>query len=220
MARGVLRQVVLVGRPNVGKSTLFNRLSGARRSIVTSIAGTTRDVITHPVTWERYHFDLTDTGGLFGASEDPLHELVKAQGARALKSADLIVMVVDGREGLIPGDQDIAKATRDAGVPVILAINKTDDRRARIGGLEMYRLGFDTVIEISAEHGDGTGDLLELIVEKLGLKADAPDAPDAPRMHPRHLRHRKRRKKPRSRSSAGPTPASHRSSIDCCARIA
>ncbi len=85
------------------------------------------------MTWERYHFDLTDTGGLFGASEDPLHELVKAQGARALKSADLIVMVVDGREGLIPGDQDIAKATRDAGVPVILAINKTDDRRARIG---------------------------------------------------------------------------------------
>ena len=76
------KRVVLVGRPNVGKSTLFNRLSGARRSIVTSIAGTTRDVITHPVTWERYHFDLTDTGGLFGASEDPLHELVKAQGAR------------------------------------------------------------------------------------------------------------------------------------------
>ena len=139
-----MRQVVLVGRPNVGKSTLFNRLSGARRSIVTSIAGTTRDVITHPVTWEGYHFDLTDTGGLFGASEDPLHELVMARAARALKSADLIVMVVDGREGLIPGDEDIAKATRDAGVPVILAINKTDDRRARAGALELYRLGFDT----------------------------------------------------------------------------
>ena len=180
MARGVLRQVVLVGRPNVGKSTLFNRLSGARRSIVTSIAGTTRDVITHPVTWERYHFDLTDTGGLFGASEDPLHELVKAQGARALKSADLIVMVVDGREGLIPGDEDIAKATRDAGVPVILAVNKTDDRRARVGGLELYRLGFDTVMQISAEHGDGVGELMEAIVEQLGLTADPLDAPDAP----------------------------------------
>jgi GTP-binding protein len=172
--------VVLVGRPNVGKSTLFNRLSGARRSIVTSIAGTTRDVITHPVTWERYHFDLTDTGGLFGASEDPLHELVKAHGSRALKSADLIVMVVDGREGLIPGDEDIAKATRDAGVPVILAINKADDRRARVGGLEMYRLGFDDVIEISAEHGDGTGDLLELIVNKLGLKQDQLEVDEEP----------------------------------------
>ena len=76
---------MLVGRPNVGKSTLFNRLSGARRSIVTSIAGTTRDVITHPVTWEGYQFDLTDTGGLFGASEDPLHELVMEQGGRALE---------------------------------------------------------------------------------------------------------------------------------------
>jgi GTP-binding protein len=88
--------------------------------------------------------------------------------------------VVDGREGLIPGDEDIAKATRDAGVPVILAINKTDDRRARIGGLELYRLGFDTVLEISAEHGDGVGELMEAIVEKLGLTPDPLDAPDAP----------------------------------------
>ena len=170
MTRAGLRQVVLVGRPNVGKSTLFNRLTGARRSIVTSIAGTTRDVITHPVKWERYEFNVTDTGGLFGASEDPLHELVKAQGARALRSADLIVMVVDGREGLIPGDEDIARAARDAGKPVILAINKSDDRRARAGALELYRLGFDSVIEISAEHGESVGDLLELIVEKLELK--------------------------------------------------
>ena len=172
MPRRNLRQVVLVGRPNVGKSTLFNRLTGARRSIVTSIAGTTRDVITHPVEWESYHFDLTDTGGLFGASEDPLHELVMAQGARALDSASLIVMVVDGREGLIPGDSDIAKAARDQNVPIILAINTTDDRRSRAGALELSRLGFDSVFEISAEHGDGVGDLLEEIVKKLGLTPD------------------------------------------------
>ena len=165
-------RVVLVGRPNVGKSTLFNRLTGARRSIVTAVPGTTRDVITHPVTWERYHFDLTDTGGLFGASEDPLHELVRVHGSRALASADLIVMVVDGREGLIPGDEEIAKATRDAGVPVILAINKSDDRRSRAGSLELYRLGFETVIPVSAEHGDGTGDLMEAIVTKLNLQPD------------------------------------------------
>ena len=169
MPRKALRQVVLVGRPNVGKSTLFNRLSGTRRSIVTSMAGTTRDVITHPVTWENHHFELTDTGGLFGASEDPLHELVIVRGKRALQSADLIVMVVDGREGLIPGDEEIAKAARDANVPVVLAINKTDDRRSRSGALELYRLGFAHVVEISAEHGDGVGDLLEVIVEKLEL---------------------------------------------------
>jgi GTP-binding protein len=134
------------------------------------MAGTTRDVITQPVTWENHQFALTDTGGLFGASEDPLHELVIVRGRRALKSADLIVLVVDGREGLIPGDQEIAKAARDANVPIILAINKTDDRRSRSGALELSRLGFANVVEISAEHGDGVGDLLEVIVEKLELQ--------------------------------------------------
>lgn len=136
------------------------------------MAGTTRDVITQPVSWGAHQFELTDTGGLFGASEDPLHELVKAQGARALKTADLIVFVVDGREGLIPGDEEIAKAARDANVPIILAINKTDDRKAREGALELYRLGFETVVEISAEHGQGVGDLLEEIVETLELPSE------------------------------------------------
>ncbi len=142
------------------------------------MAGTTRDVITHPVTWGAHRFDLTDTGGLFGASEDPLHELVKIQGARALKTADLIVIVVDGREGLIPGDQEIAAAARDANVPLILAINKTDDRRARDGVLELSRLGIPTVVEISAEHGEGVGDLLEEIVAKLNLEPE-PEAEDS-----------------------------------------
>ena len=179
MSQKPLARVVLVGRPNVGKSTLFNRLSGARRSIVTAIAGTTRDVITHPVTWGEARFDLTDTGGLFGASEDPLHELVVERGQRALKSADLIIFVVDGREGLIPGDQEIAAAARETGVPVILAINKMDDRRGRAGALELYRMGFDSVVEISAEHGQAVGDLLEVVVAILPqVKTRAIDTPD------------------------------------------
>jgi GTP-binding protein len=162
-----LPSVVLVGRPNVGKSTLFNRLTGTRRAIVTPVPGTTRDVITHPVVWENHHLELTDTGGMFGASEDPLHQLVFERGKRAVAHADLVVFVVDGREGLVPGDEDIASAVRELDVPVVLAVNKTDDRRAREGALELYRLGFDPVVEVSAEHGHGVHELLEEITGRL-----------------------------------------------------
>ncbi len=158
--------VVLVGRPNVGKSTLFNRLTRSRRAIVTPVAGTTRDVISQPVTWEGVTFQLTDTGGMFGASEDPLHQLVLERGQRAIQDADLLVLVVDGREGLVPGDADIARDMREANVPAMVAINKTDDHRARAGALEFYQLGFEPVIEISAEHGEGIGDLLDAIAER------------------------------------------------------
>ncbi len=167
-----LPSVVLVGRPNVGKSTLFNRLTRSRRAIVTAIPGTTRDVIAKSVEWQGAHFELTDTGGMFGASDDPLHALVLERGHRAIADADLLVLVTDGREGLAPGDQEIAKAIRDAGKPALLAINKTDDRRARTGALELYQLGFDPVYEIAAEHGDGVGDLLDAIVERLPRATD------------------------------------------------
>ena len=159
--------MVLVGRPNVGKSTLFNRITGSRRAIVTPVAGTTRDVNTLPADWLGTPFRLVDTGGMFGASEGPLHELVVAQGRRALESADLLVFVVDGREGLVPADEQIAETLRTAGVPVLLAVNKTDDKRARGRSLEFYRLGFEPVIEVAAEHGNGVGDLLDEIVERL-----------------------------------------------------
>ena len=162
-----LVNVVLVGRPNVGKSTLFNRLTRTRRAIVTAVPGTTRDVISQPVEWEGTAFQLTDTGGMFGASEDPLHELVFARGRRALDDADLLILVVDGRHGVAPGDAEIARVVREANVPAILAINKTDDRRAREGAMEFYELGLDPVVEISAEHGEGVGDLLETIVERV-----------------------------------------------------
>ena len=162
-----LVNVVLVGRPNVGKSTLFNRLTRTRRAIVTSVPGTTRDVMSQPVEWEGATFQLTDTGGMFGASEDPLHELVLERGRRAIDDADLLILVVDGREGLTPGDSEIAKAVREADVPALLAINKTDDRRGKAGAVEFYELGLDPVVEISAEHGEGIGELLDAIVERV-----------------------------------------------------
>src|SRR5678816_1128819 len=119
--------VVLVGRPNVGKSTLFNRMIGSRRAIVAPLAGTTRDSLARPVSWNGTSFNLSDTGGLYGASEDPLHELVVRQGQRAIIGADLLVFVVDGREGVVSGDETIARELRQTGLPVILAINKADD---------------------------------------------------------------------------------------------
>jgi GTPase len=161
--------VVLVGRPNVGKSTLFNRMTGSRRAIVAPVAGTTRDSLERPVVWRGAAFQLFDTGGMYGASEDPLHELVARQGRRAIEGADLAVMVADGREGLVGGDQTIARELREAGKPLLLAVNKTDDKRAR-DQVEFYQLGIDPVFEISAEHGTGVAELLDAIVDRLGAR--------------------------------------------------
>src|SRR5688572_16348552 len=141
-----LANVVLVGRPNVGKSTLFNRVTGSRRAIVTAIAGTTRDVNALPAEWLGNTFSLVDTGGMFGANEDPLHELVVVHGRRALETADVIVFVVDGREGLVPGDEEIANVLRKMTVPVVMAVNKTDDKRARGRSMEFYKLGLEPVV--------------------------------------------------------------------------
>jgi GTP-binding protein len=124
-------------------------------------------LIQKPVSWRTVPFLLTDTAGMFGQSEDPLQKLVVEHGRMAVAAADLFVFVVDGREGLVPADLDVAAAIRPAGKPIIVAINKTDDKRSRAGALDFYELGFEPVIEISAEHGQGTGDLLDEIIKRL-----------------------------------------------------
>jgi GTPase len=159
--------VVLVGRPNVGKSTLFNRITGTRRSIVAPVAGTTRDALAAPAVWQGQGFHLVDTGGLFGSTSDPLHALVVEHGLRALGQADVLVFLVDAREGLVPGDREIAERLRVLGQPVLLAVNKIDDRRAKNRVLEFYQLGFEPVIEIAAEHGEGVYELLDAVVARL-----------------------------------------------------
>jgi GTPase len=178
--------VVLVGRPNVGKSTLFNRITGSRRAIVSPMAGTTRDALARPAVWRGIAIEVFDTGGLFGASDDPLHELVVAQGTWAIEHADLLVFVVDGREGLVPADQEIARRLRQSGRPVILAINKTDDKRAQQSAMEFFQLGFEPVLEISAEHGHGVAELLDEIVTATGRRSSVvgQQSPDSSQQSP------------------------------------
>jgi len=177
---------VLVGRPNVGKSTLFNRITGRRRAIVSPIPGTTRDALARPAEWRGTAFDLFDTGGLFGASDDPLHDLVVEQGTWAIDHADLLVFVVDGREGLVPADEEIAQRLRGVGRPVLVAMNKTDDKRAQQSALEFFQLGFDPVLELSAEHGTGVAELLDEIVAR--LPASSGSEPFAVRQQPSETR--------------------------------
>ena len=159
--------VVIAGRPNVGKSTLFNRITRTRRAIVTAVAGTTRDTIEYPVTWNETRFSMVDTGGLFGASEDPLHALVVEQGNRALGQADLVLVVFDGEAGLVPGDLDVVQSVRALGKPMVAVVNKTDVRVAREAAVQFFELGLNPIVEISAEHGSGVDDLLDEVVRRL-----------------------------------------------------
>ena len=173
------RPVVLIGRPNVGKSTLFNRVCGARRAIVAPVAGTTRDVIRSAAEWLGTPFELVDTGGLFGASTDPLHAAVAAQGERALDGAQVVVVLVDGRDGVVPADEQVADRARRTGAPLILAVNKVDDRSAAARVEEFHALGIAPLLPIAAEHGLGIGELLDAVTARLpGAAAGA--APDGP----------------------------------------
>ena len=165
--------MVLVGRPNVGKSTLFNRVSGSRRAIVTAVPGTTRDVLREEVEWLGTPFELVDTGGLFGASEDPMQAAVSEQGLKALDGATVIVHLVDGRDGVVPADVEVAEYARRVGVPVILAVNKIDDRRALERVEEFHQLGIAPVVSVASEPGLGVGDLLDEVVVALPRRATA-----------------------------------------------
>src|SRR4029079_9421233 len=214
--------VVLVGRPNVGKSTLFNRITNSRRSIVTPIAGTTRELSAQPGEWQGVTFTLVDTGGMFGASEDPLHELVVIAGRRAIESAQAVVFVVDGRDGLVTADEEIAQHLRQVGVPVLIAVNKTDDKRARGRAGEFYRLGFEPVVEIAAEHATGVGDLLDEVIARLPARGEAGVAADTiqetavaivgrPNVGKSSLLNRLLREE---RSIVSPTPGTTRDTVD------
>ncbi|HNV86694.1 MAG TPA: ribosome biogenesis GTPase Der [Candidatus Omnitrophota bacterium] len=164
---GSLPVVAIAGRPNVGKSTLFNRIVGRRKAIVQKEKGTTRDSIQEAVSWQNKAFLLTDTGGLEFAPKNTLQAAVESQAEEALRNADLILWVVDEQEGIIPLDERIAEKLRRADKKIILVSNKSDSAARDFRDSDCYRLGIPDVFKVSALHGHGTGDLLDRIAEIL-----------------------------------------------------
>ena len=159
--------VAIVGRPNVGKSTLFNRLIGERLAIISDVSGTTRDRVYGTADWNGRTFTVVDTGGLELDPGTHIEERVQDQARVAVEEADLILFVVDAHAGLAPLDHEVADRLRRAQTPVILVINKGDNPAREADAVEFYALGFDPAITISAQHGRNTGDLADLIVDNL-----------------------------------------------------
>jgi GTP-binding protein len=164
--------VAIVGRPNVGKSTLFNRILGGRAAIVSELAGTTRDRHFGNAEWGGRAFWLVDTGGLVPDSNEPMDKAIRRQVELALAEADLILFVVDGRDGMNPVDQAVAERLRKARRPVVLAVNKLDDGGSQVHAHEFHALGFGEPQAVSASVGTRSGDLLDAIVAKLPAPAD------------------------------------------------
>lgn len=171
----------IVGRPNVGKSTLFNRLTGTRQAIVSDEAGTTRDRQYGKCEWGKREFSLVDTGGWVVNSDDVFESEIRKQVTLATNEADLILFVVDVKNGVTDLDSEVAGILRRTKVPVILCANKTDNNEERYGSAEFYSLGLGDPVCISAATGSGTGDLLDLILEKMGKDDDEQGDEDIPR---------------------------------------
>ncbi|MDQ1590706.1 MAG: GTPase [Pyrinomonadaceae bacterium] len=185
-ARAFLPLVTIVGRPNVGKSTLFNRLVGERRSIVGDEPGITRDRIYGEAEWAGRRFKVVDTGGIVPDDEAIIPLNILKQAETAIQDAVALVWVVDARAGMTPLDEELARLLRSTGKPVLVAANKTDAVRFEADAGEFYRFGFEGVYPLAAEHGDGVGDLLDALVERFDIAA-AP-LEDADKDAPREIR--------------------------------
>ena len=163
--------VTLVGRTNVGKSTLFNRLVGKRKSITEDVSGVTRDRIVDRVEWQGNEFTLVDTGGLDISNKEMMNQEIKSQVEKALLETDLILFVVDGRFGLSPYDKEIANVIRRYNKPIIIVANKIDGQKVPDDIYDFYTFGFDDLAIISAEQSKGLGDLLDIIVDHIDFSS-------------------------------------------------
>lgn len=168
--------VAIVGRPNVGKSTLFNKIVGERASIVDNVPGVTRDRLYRDTEWMGKEFLLVDTGGLEPNSKDFMLSKVKSQAEVAMKEADVIVFVVDAQAGITALDEDVLIVLRNHNKPIILAVNKIDDVAKHSDLIyEFYGMGFETVVPISAEHTKNIGDLMDAVVENFERVEEEPE---------------------------------------------
>ena len=174
-AVGKLPILAIVGRPNVGKSTLFNRLVGERKAIVHDLPGVTRDRNYGAAEWSGKRFLLVDTGGLDSEAEGGLEERVQEQTRSAISEADVILFLLDGKGGLNPIDRQAIKQLRKANKPVFFAVNKLDTLKKQDDLYEFYSLGLDRLHPLSAEHGIGVSDIMSEIVS---LFPDEPEADD------------------------------------------
>jgi GTP-binding protein len=168
--------VAIVGRPNVGKSTLFNRLVGRPQAIVSEVAGTTRDRVTAEATWADRTFILVDTGGLEVFPETDIWKQIKHQIEIAISDADVIVMVVDASEGVTAADRDVADLLRATGKPMALAANKSDNPQREAAAVEFYELGVGDPIPVSAYHNIGIADLMARVIELMPPGSEFPEA--------------------------------------------
>src|ERR1044072_2899652 len=164
--------IAIVGRPNVGKSTLFNRLIGERRAIVGDEPGITRDRIYGEVEWAGANFSIIDTGGIVPDDDAVIPANILKQAGMAIDEARLLIWVVDARIGITQLDEELAALLRGTGKQVLVAANKTDSAKLESESTEFYRFGFENVFPVSAEQGIGVGELLDSVVEL--IKTDAP----------------------------------------------
>lgn len=174
--------VAIVGFPNVGKSTLVNRLAGGREAVVHSEAGVTRDRKRVRCDWNGREFDLLDTGGIDLDDATEMAEDIQRQARMGMAEADVIVLVVDGQAGLRPGDDELARELRTSPVPVIVAVNKSDRPDDAWGVNEFHALGLGEPLPVAAIHGLGSGDLLDRIVDELGDRPPRADEVDSVRV--------------------------------------